>query len=57
MTMENKEYKREDFVAVGMVGKSPPKPAPSATTRKAVPAPGDTFDFEKQIQRIHEIFR
>jgi len=58
MTMENKEYKREDFVAVGMVGKITAETCTVCHNEKSpFLAPGDTFDFEKKIKEgIHELF-
>src|SRR3990172_553756 len=58
MTMENKEYKREDLVAVGMVSKITAEVCTVCHNEKSpFLEPGDTFDFEKKIQEgIHEIF-
>jgi hypothetical protein len=58
MTMENKEYKREDLVAVGMVGKITAEICTVCHNEKSpFLDPGEAFDFEKMIKEgIHDIF-
>lgn len=58
MTMENKEYKREDLVAVGLVAKINAEVCIACHNEDSpFLDENDTFDFEKMVQQgVHEIY-